>query len=65
MNMYWGSAGIVPFILNLGEWSTSLPGRFTIGERAPGTHKIGGWPYGMDAVAMGKKKTSTTFPAGN
>jgi hypothetical protein len=26
-----------------GEWSDSLPGRFTPGERAPGTHWIGGW----------------------
>jgi hypothetical protein len=26
-----------------GEWPTSRPGRFTPGERAPGTHWIGGW----------------------
>jgi hypothetical protein len=26
-----------------GEWSTSRPGRFTAGERAPGTHWRGGW----------------------
>jgi hypothetical protein len=26
-----------------GEWSTSRPGCFTPGERAPGTHWIGGW----------------------
>jgi hypothetical protein len=26
-----------------GEWSASGPGRFTPGERAPGTHWIGGW----------------------
>jgi hypothetical protein len=26
-----------------GEWSTSHPGRFTPGERTPGTHCIGGW----------------------
>jgi hypothetical protein len=25
------------------EWSASRPGRFTPGERAPGTHWIGGW----------------------
>jgi hypothetical protein len=29
--------------LDGGEWSTSRPGRFTPGERAPGTHCIGGW----------------------
>jgi hypothetical protein len=26
-----------------GEWSASLPGRSTSGEKAPGTHLIGGW----------------------
>jgi hypothetical protein len=26
-----------------GEWSASLPGRFTPEERDPGTHWIGGW----------------------
>jgi hypothetical protein len=26
-----------------GEWSASRPGRFTPGERAPGTYWIGGW----------------------
>jgi hypothetical protein len=26
-----------------GEWSASRPCRFTPGERAPGTHWIGGW----------------------
>jgi hypothetical protein len=26
-----------------GEWSASRPGRFTPGEKAPGTHWIGGW----------------------
>jgi hypothetical protein len=26
-----------------GEWSASRPCRFTLGERAPGTHWIGGW----------------------
>jgi hypothetical protein len=26
-----------------GEWSASRPCHFTNGERAPGTHGIGGW----------------------
>jgi hypothetical protein len=26
-----------------GEWSASRPGRFTPGERVPGTRWIGGW----------------------
>jgi hypothetical protein len=29
--------------LAAGEWSTLRPGRFTRRERAPGTHRIGGW----------------------
>jgi hypothetical protein len=29
--------------LDGGEWTASHPGRFTPGERAPGTHWIGGW----------------------
>jgi hypothetical protein len=37
------SAGLGPRIDWAGEWSTSGPGRFTHGERAPGTHWIGGW----------------------
>jgi hypothetical protein len=35
-------------VLAGGEWSASRPGRFTPGERAPGTHWIGGW---MDPIA--------------
>jgi hypothetical protein len=30
-------------VLDEGEWSASRPGRFNIGERALGTHYIGGW----------------------
>jgi hypothetical protein len=30
-------------VLVRGEWSASRHGRFTPGERAPGTHWIGGW----------------------
>jgi hypothetical protein len=29
--------------LDGGEWSASLPGRFTPRGRTPGTHWIGGW----------------------
>jgi hypothetical protein len=35
----WGSGGIAPPFLT----SASCPCRFTPGERAPGTHWIGGW----------------------
>jgi hypothetical protein len=40
-----------------GEWSDSRFGRFTSGERAPGTHWIGGWVSlitGLDAVEKTK-----------
>jgi hypothetical protein len=42
-----GSGGIAPPFLTLTldgcEWSASRPGRFTLGEKAPGTHCIRGW----------------------
>jgi hypothetical protein len=44
-----------------GEWSASRPGRFTPGERAPGTHWIGGWvdpSAGLDDV----KREFLTLP---
>jgi hypothetical protein len=45
-----------------GEWSASRPGRFTPGERAPGTHWIGGWVdprAGLDNV---EKRKFFTLP---
>jgi hypothetical protein len=39
------------------EWSASRPNRFTPGERAPGTHWIGGWVgsrAGLDGVEKRK-----------
>jgi hypothetical protein len=52
MKAYGGSGCIDPHFLNWalagGEWSFSRPGRFTPGERAPGTHWIGGW---VDPIA--------------
>jgi hypothetical protein len=45
-----------------GEWSASRPGRFTPGERAPGTHWIGGWVdprAGLDDV---EKRKILTLP---
>jgi hypothetical protein len=42
----WGSGYIDPSFLTSalvgGEWSASRPDSFTPGERAPGTHWIGG-----------------------
>jgi hypothetical protein len=45
-----------------GELSTSRPGRFTPGERAQGTHRIGGWVdlrAGLDDV---EKRKFLTLP---
>jgi hypothetical protein len=39
------------------EWSSSCPGRFTLGERAPGIHWIEGWVgpgTGLDDVEKRK-----------
>jgi hypothetical protein len=30
------------WVLDVGEWSASRPGRFAFGDRAPDTHWIGG-----------------------
>jgi hypothetical protein len=57
MKTYGGSGCIAPQFLTSaldgGEWSASRPGRFTPGERAHGTHWIGGWVgprAGLDAA---------------
>jgi hypothetical protein len=64
----WGTGGIAPSFLTSaldgGEWSASNPGRFTPGERAPGTYCIEGWVgsgAGLDIV----KKRKIFCPAGN
>jgi hypothetical protein len=46
MKTYGGSGGIAPPFLTSaldGEWLASRPGHFIPGNRAPGTHWIGGW----------------------
>jgi hypothetical protein len=48
---------ILTSALDGGEWSASRLCRFTPGERAPGTHWIGGWVgprFGLDAVEKRK-----------
>jgi hypothetical protein len=45
-----------------GQWSASRPGRFTYGERAPGTHWTEGWVgprHGVDDV---EKRKFLTLP---
>jgi hypothetical protein len=68
MKTYWGwkysSTHSLTSILEEGEWSASRLGRFTSGERAPGTRWIGGWVgsrAGLDAV----EKRKIGIPAGN
>jgi hypothetical protein len=55
------SGGIAPpsltLVLDVGEWSASCLCFFNPGERAPGTHCIGGWispNVGLDAVEKRK-----------
>jgi hypothetical protein len=44
------------------EWSASLTGRFTLGERGPGTQWIGGW-VGLRASLDGvEKRRFLTLP---
>jgi hypothetical protein len=56
----WGSGGIAPPFLTSaldgGEWSASRPYRFTPGERAPGTHWIGGWLGLSRSARCGEEK---------
>jgi hypothetical protein len=59
MKVYWewrySSIHSLTSALDGGGWLASRPGRFTLRERAPGTHWIGGWvgPRAvLDAVVM-------------
>jgi hypothetical protein len=47
-----------------GEWSASRPGCFTPWERAPGTHRTGGW-VGPRASLDAVMKRKSPAPAGN
>jgi hypothetical protein len=46
-----------------GEWSASRPGRFTPGERAPGTYWIGDWVDPKAGLDDMEKRKSLTLPA--
>jgi len=68
MNTYWGTGGTTPRILNLGtrwRWSVSCLSRFTLGVRAPGTHRIAGWvdPEGNLITSPAKNRTPVVQPA--
>jgi hypothetical protein len=45
-----------------GEWSASRPGRFTSGERVPGTHWIGGWVDPSADLNNVEKRTFLILP---
>jgi len=66
MKEYWGSRSIAPHIfisaLDGRELSASRPGRFTPRERAPGTHRIGGWVGPRVGMDMGGTERKNLFP---
>jgi hypothetical protein len=45
-----------------GEWSASSTGRFTPEERAPGTHRIGGWVGPRACLDDVEKRKFLTMP---
>jgi hypothetical protein len=45
-----------------GEWSDSLPGRFTPGGRAPDTHFRGGWVDPEPVSTIWRKRKFLTLP---
>jgi hypothetical protein len=45
-----------------GKWSASRPGLFTLGERAPGTHWIGGWVDRRAGLDDLEKRKFLTLP---
>jgi hypothetical protein len=45
-----------------GEWSASCPCRFNPGERAPGTHWLGGWMGLRSGLHNVKKRKFLTLP---
>jgi hypothetical protein len=61
----WGSGSITPPFLKSAldgsEWSASRHGRFTPGERFPGTHWIAGW-VGLRTALDAVEKMQTFCP---
>jgi hypothetical protein len=66
MKVYWGIASIAPRILDPGtRWRWVVrPSRFTLRERTPRTHWIGGW-VGLRAVLDAVMERKIPSPAGN
>jgi hypothetical protein len=64
---WWGSGSITPHILNLdteSEWSVSSSCCFTLGEKIPGTHWIGGWVT-SEAVWIQWRRKKSLASTGN
>ena len=65
----WRRGGLSVVILKIGigwgEESVTRPDRFTVGETAPITHRIGGWVdlrAGLEAFMKGKSLASAREP---
>jgi hypothetical protein len=62
-----GSGGIIPPFLTSavggGEWSGSVPGHFTPGERSPGTHWLGGCVGLRPGLHAVEKRKILSLPA--
>jgi hypothetical protein len=56
----WDTGCIDPLVGD--EWSASRPGRLTPGERAPGTHWIGGWVGSRASLDDVEKRKLLTLP---
>jgi hypothetical protein len=66
MKVYLGVDALInvflPSALDGSDWSASRPGRFTPGERAPGTHCIGGWASPRSGLDDMEKRKFLTLP---
>jgi hypothetical protein len=62
MKVHGGSIDLHFFDLG-GNWSASRPGRFTPGERAPGTNRIGGSVDPRPGLDDVEKRNFLTLPA--
>jgi hypothetical protein len=67
VKMYWGMKiylhAFLTSALDGDKWSASRPGRFTAGERTPGTHWIGGWVGPIAGLhVVFKRKKIHSFP---
>jgi hypothetical protein len=55
----------ITLTLDGGEWSASRPGRFTTGERIPGTRCVGVWMCLRVGVDVAEKRNCLSFQESN